>query len=185
MNFFIYLEARPLRDKRLCPRKMHINRRPESVGVLNILLHLDQIYSLRNKNVPGGLTCSKNGPTRTGHIQVDRHQPSDACQLISLKINGQRFPSNWDTNLRWTINGSYLKTYVKSKHGWDEATWNLIDFEFVKAYCTPTKSTGRYKWFKFMHNLQSVGERKQKMNRRAEDVNISMCPCCNQQMETQ
>ena len=56
---------------------MHINRRPESVGVLNILLHLDQIYSLRNKNVPGGLTCSKNGPTRTGHIQVDRHQPSD------------------------------------------------------------------------------------------------------------
>jgi hypothetical protein len=107
------------------------------------------------------------------------------CQLISLKINGQRFPSNWDTNLRWTINGSYLKAYVKSKHGWDEATWNLIDFEFVKAYCTPTKSTGRYKWFKFMHNLQSVGERKQKMNRRAEDVNISMCPCCNQQMETQ
>ena len=107
------------------------------------------------------------------------------CQLISLKINGQRFPSNWDANLRWTINGSYMKTYVKEKQGWDEETWNTIDFAFVKAYCKTTKSTAKHKWFKFMHNLQSTGERKQKMNRKGDDVNISQCPCCNRQMETQ
>ena len=107
------------------------------------------------------------------------------CQLISLKINGQRFPSNWDANLRWTINGSYMKTYVKEKQGWDEETWNTIDFAFVKAYCKTTKSTAKNKWFKFMHNLQSTGERKQKMNRNGDEVNISQCPCCNRQMETQ
>lgn len=107
------------------------------------------------------------------------------CQLISLKINGQRFPSHWDTNLRWTINGSYMKNYVKEKHGWDEATWNTIDFGFVKDYCTSAKSGTKYKWFKFMHNLQSVGERNQKMNRSAAEVNISLCPCCYQQTETQ
>ena len=36
-----------------------------------------------------------------------------------------------------------------------------------------------------MHNLESVGERKQAMNRKAEDVNISFMSCRNQQSETQ
>jgi hypothetical protein len=61
-----------------------------------------------------------------------------------------------------------MKTYVKEKHGWDETTWNTIDFVFVKAYCKTAKSVAKHKWFKFMHNLQSTGERKQKMNRNGD-----------------
>jgi hypothetical protein len=46
---------------------------------------------------------------------------------------------------------------------------------------------GKTKWFKFMHNLQSVGERKQKMTQASSttDISIDQCPCCKRQMETQ
>jgi hypothetical protein len=122
-------------------------------------------------------TTAKHKPMR----RID-HLP---CQQVSLSINGTRFPSHWDTNLRWYINGSYMKEYVMSKHGWDIGTWNTIDFEFVKAYCRPTKGSPQVKWFKFMHNLQALGIHKQKMNRAAAAVNIAICPCCQQHPETQ
>jgi ribonuclease HI len=38
------------------------------------------------------------------------------CQRITLAINGQRYPSNWDTNIRWSINGTFLKQYLTNKY---------------------------------------------------------------------
>ena len=34
-------------------------------------------------------------------------------QLISLSINGKRFPGHLESNLRWHINGSYMRKYLQ------------------------------------------------------------------------
>ena len=120
---------------------------------------------------------SKNGPMRS----ID-HLP---CQQISISIDGKRFPSHWDTNLRWSINGSYMKRYILSKQGWELHTWDTIDFEFVKAYCKSEKMTERIQWFKCMHNLQSIGVNKQKIKSTDVEVEIDLCPCCRLLPETQ
>ena len=67
----------------------------------------------------------------TEHIQ---------CQKLSLTINGKRYPANWDSNLRWAINGSYMKEYLATKHAWrSETVWGTIDFTMVRAYMNHKK----------------------------------------------
>jgi hypothetical protein len=52
------------------------------------------------------------------------HIPS---QQVSLSINGRRFPGQWDQNLCWYINGSYMKQYLQHKHQWSDRMWEKID----------------------------------------------------------
>ena len=110
------------------------------------------------------------------------HLPS---QQISLTINGKRFPANWDSNLRWSINGSYMKQYLLTKNDWSETIWGTIDFTMVRAYMNHKSSTDRTKWFKYMHNLQAVGTRKQMMTGARSDIRIDMCACCQLHSESQ
>ena len=115
-----------------------------------------------------------------------RHIEHIACQKISITINGQRYPSNWDANIRWTINGTYMKQYLTTKHNWSETTWKNIDTQMVKAYHNHKTISGKNMWFKVAHNLHSLGERKQMMSTNsAPTTNIDTCPCCHQQPETQ
>jgi hypothetical protein len=53
------------------------------------------------------------------------------AKQISLTINEQRYPLNWDTTVRWTINGTYLKQY----------TYNQAQLE-RKNLATHQSSTG-------------------------------------------
>jgi hypothetical protein len=91
-------------------------------------------------------------------MRKTEHLPS---QKITLTINGVRFPSNWDTNLRWSINGSYIKLYLMTKHRWTDSIWQSIDFLTLKAFTNQKQHKDRCKWFKFMHDLQPLGKRKQ------------------------
>jgi hypothetical protein len=90
------------------------------------------------------------------------HIPS---QKITITINGLRFPGNWDTNLRWSINGTYTKLYLMQKHGWSDSIWKTIDFSTVKAFCNHKTYASGSQWFKFMHDLQPLGKRKIAMGR--------------------
>ena len=54
-----------------------------------------------------------------------------SSQKVTMTINGQRFPTNWDTNIRWTINGTYLKVYLQSKYKWSDAPWQSIDHDHL------------------------------------------------------
>jgi hypothetical protein len=73
----------------------------------------------------------KDSHAKTKPMRSIDHIP---CQRITLAINGQRYPSNWDTNIRWSINGTFLKQHLTNKHQWTEQQWNMIDFSMVKAY---------------------------------------------------
>jgi hypothetical protein len=61
-----------------------------------------------------------------------------------------------------------------------------IHCPLVKAFIPQKDLSAKTKWFKFMHNLQSVGARKQKMSHPFnQDINIAQCPCCNNHPKTQ
>jgi hypothetical protein len=78
-----------------------------------------------------------------------------------------------------------MKQYLMDKHQWNEKTWRTINFATVKTQPQPLKTTERSKRFKFMHNLQSLGARKQQMNTHALENDIGLCPCCRVSTETQ
>ena len=104
---------------------------------------------------------------------------------FALTKQGTRFPGNWDVNLRWLINGSYMKQYLMDKHKWKEQVWRTIDFLTLKLpfhTLSPTKGTQR---FKFMHNLQSTGHNKHKMNSHKNETSLNQCPCCQTNPENQ
>ena len=63
--------------------------------------------------------------------------------------------------------------------------WNTVDFSMVKAYLQHKHIRTRNKWFKFMHDLQPLGRRKQLMSPSGKDDKIDLCPCCHHQLETQ
>jgi hypothetical protein len=46
---------------------------------------------------------------------------------VSITINNLRYASNIDGNLRFQINGGYLRRYLQSKHGWSNSTWSTIN----------------------------------------------------------
>ena len=48
---------------------------------------------------------------------------------ISISINGVRFPSKIDQQLRYHINGTYLKQHLQKQHRWNEKVWYQIHFE--------------------------------------------------------
>jgi hypothetical protein len=133
--------------------------------------------------------CGQTGHATIENIHLNppmRNIDHIACQKISLTINGQRYPLNWDTTVRWTINGTYLKQYLTTKHNWSEKTWRLIDPRLVKAYHNHKMILARNMWFKVAHNLHTLGARKQKMHTNTcPNINIDTCPCCQKQPETQ
>jgi hypothetical protein len=62
-------------------------------------------------------------------------------QLISLTINGMRYPGNLEANLRWHINGSYVKLYLQKRKGWTESVWQTIDFHNFGSHFQSLSST--------------------------------------------
>jgi ribonuclease HI len=114
-----------------------------------------------------------------------RHIEHVESQVVSLTINGCRFPGNWETNLRcWSINGSYMKTYLLKLHQWSDRTWAKIDFTTVKSQFRNLTATQKTQRFKFIHNLQPVGTRKAKMAQ-THTLEMLQCPCCKSAPETQ
>ncbi|KAI2501468.1 hypothetical protein MHU86_12983 [Fragilaria crotonensis] len=56
--------------------------------------------------------------TTTAHIPATK---------ISITINKIRYASNIDANLRFQINGGYLRQYLQKKHEWSDRTWDTIN----------------------------------------------------------
>jgi len=60
-----------------------------------------------------------------------------------------------------------------------------IDFTVVCDYMIHKSPSERTKWFKYMHNQQSTGTKKQMMTGTNSGIRIDMCPCCHGQPESQ
>jgi hypothetical protein len=105
---------------------------------------------------------------------------------VSISINGVRFPSKIDNQLRYHINGSYLKKYMQSRNRWNEKVWHLIDFDSFGNYFSTLTGRRQVQHMKFVHDLQPLGSQKQKLQQHLISPELTQCPCCRKcEPETQ
>ena len=95
------------------------------------------------------------------------------------------YPTRIDEQIRYHINGTYLKEFLKRRHGWSKSIWNTIDFTaFGRHFKSLTGTAQRVQHMKFVHDLQPLGTHKARVQRSSDD-SVSLCPCCNNHLETQ
>jgi hypothetical protein len=103
---------------------------------------------------------------------------------VTIAINGTIYPTRIDEQIRYHINGSYLKEFLKSQYSWSESTWNKIDFQAFGRHFKSLPGAKRTQHMKFVHDLQPLGANLRKIYRSTNE-DISKCPCCRQHDETQ
>jgi hypothetical protein len=121
-------------------------------------------------------------PRATDFHSKLRAQPRRTTDLIpssviSISISKTRFYGNIDDDLRYHINGSYPKDYLKGKHHWNETTWNTIDMTASGRHFKTIPLAHRPAHLKFVHNQLPLGDRKY-IYSAIKDVNLKVCPCC-------
>ncbi|KAI2499411.1 hypothetical protein MHU86_15056 [Fragilaria crotonensis] len=102
------------------------------------------------------------------------HLPASA---ISIVINKTRFYGNIDANIRYHINGSYLKDYLQIRHHWSEFVWNLIDLRAFGRHFKTITLAHRPAHLKFVHNQLPLGDKKYRCSV-VKDPKLKVCPCC-------
>ena len=96
----------------------------------------------------------------------------------SLTINdGRRYPGNLETNLRWHINGSYLKLYLQKQKGWSEQVWKTIDLHNFGSHFQSLCPSQQVHQSKLVYNLLPLGFHKEKISAVAS-TKLRLCPCC-------
>lgn len=105
---------------------------------------------------------------------------------VTVSINGVRFPSKIDEQIRYHINGSYLKQHLQNRNRWNAKVWDLIDSTPSADISAPCLSASKQvSHMKFVHNLQPLGYHKQKIHSHSLPPEITNCPCCHSSSETQ
>jgi len=112
-----------------------------------------------------------------------QHTPHLAEQKFSIIINGYRYPSQIDAQLRYHINGTYLKTHLQTKRGWSDRTWEKIDMHAFGTHFKKLPTQKQVQHMKFVYGLQALGDRKGLMSR-SQDEELIRCPCCRSSIET-
>jgi hypothetical protein len=84
-------------------------------------------------------------------------------QRVTISINGVIYPTRIDEQIRYHINGSYLKEFLKGKHGWSEHVWGTIDFRAFGRHFKTVTGSKQVQHMKFVHDLQPLGVRQAKV----------------------
>ena len=98
-------------------------------------------------------------------------------QQISLYINGTPVTSQFDECIRYHVNGYHHRNYVQQHHGWDNNTWNDIDFYSFGRHFKRLPPSHRSQHFKFIHDQLPLGERRFREAPKKDEA-LKLCPCC-------
>jgi hypothetical protein len=121
----------------------------------------------------------------SGHGTRPSHQIMHLSEYrITIAVNGVIYPTRIDEQLRYHINGTYLKETLKSHYSWNKTTWNRIDIAAFGRHFKSLVGSTRVQHMKFVHDLQPHGVNKAKMYG-LDDVAVAKCPCCHVHDETQ
>ncbi|KAI2501729.1 hypothetical protein MHU86_12735 [Fragilaria crotonensis] len=102
------------------------------------------------------------------------HQDS---QKVSISINGKRLTSQYDSCIRYHINGYHLRRYMQEKHQWSDATWDEIDFVNFGRYFKRLRPSRQVTQMKRVHGQLPIGQRRFDQSR-IKDPTLKLCPCC-------
>ena len=87
--------------------------------------------------------------------------------------------------VRFHINGGYLKIYLQTKLGWTNAVWNLIDRHAFGHHLKKLPPSYETTHLRFVHNLQPLGINIFTRQSKTKDPILKLCPCCTLEEEDQ
>ena len=103
-------------------------------------------------------------------------------QQVSIFINGTPVTSQYDECIRFHVNGYHHRNYVQTHHGWDDRTWNDIDFYTFGQHFRRLPASRRSQHFKFIHDQLPLGDRRYR-EAPVKNESLKLCPCCKDQNE--
>ena len=89
-----------------------------------------------------------------------------------------------DTNIRYHINGGYLRNYLQTTHGWTNTVWETIDMQAFGRHLQKLSAPHKTAHLKFIHNLLPLGIHTFR-RAKVKDSNLKRCPCCKEADENQ
>jgi hypothetical protein len=103
-------------------------------------------------------------------------------RFLSLYIQGTRITGRYEDAIHQSIDGSYLRHYLSTKHNWSDLTWSLIDWYSHERHLKVLKGACLYQRPKFIHDWQPTNSQKFKFMK-SDDASIGLCPCCKTALE--
>jgi hypothetical protein len=110
-----------------------------------------------NIDVDALTTAQHSRPPRSKPKVTTAHIPSTK---ISITINKIRYSSNIEDNLRFHINGGYLRHYLQTKHSWTDSTWDTINIPALGRHLKTLPLNQHTAHIKFIHDKQPLGIHK-------------------------
>ena len=106
-----------------------------------------------------------------------RDTPHLPSTKMSITIHKTRYHGNLDANLRYHINGGYLRGYLQHLNSWSHSVWNTIDFCAFGRNLKRIPLAHTPAHLKCVHNQLPLGIRKFQLST-VNDPTLRLCPCC-------
>ena len=123
-------------------------------------------------------TLCHNLPRSKPQRSID-HVPSTK---ISISILSTRYPGNIDANIRYHINGGYLRAHTQQRTQWPDKVWDTIDWRAFGRHLHTIDKRHQPAHLKLIHGLLPLGTRRFKVST-IQDPQLKLCPCCQLQEE--
>jgi hypothetical protein len=117
-----------------------------------------------------------------GRLKSSEQVDHSHGQQVSISINGKRLTGQFDECIRHHINGYHLRQYTQEKHGWDNSTWNEIDFNVFARHYQRLRPNRQIQQMKLIHEQLPVGKRRYQQAT-IKDPILRLCPCCREMEE--
>ena len=111
-----------------------------------------------------------------------RSTPHIPATKISISILKIRYAGNFDDNLRYHINGGYLRGHLQHTNKWTDTVWNTIDIHSFGRHIRRVPLIHQPAHLKLIHNQLPLGLKKFRISTVA-DESLRLCPCCKIQVE--
>ncbi|KAI2512853.1 hypothetical protein MHU86_1642 [Fragilaria crotonensis] len=121
---------------------------------------------------------------KNGRFQSSENVDHQQDQRISISINGRRLTSQYDSSIRFHVNGYHLRQYIQQRRKWDDSTWEKVDFPLFELHFRRLRPSRQISHMKYVHDQQPLGVRRLQQALIKDPV-LALCPCCNKTDENQ
>ena len=104
-------------------------------------------------------------------------------QQVSILIQSTPLTSQFDSCIRFHVNGYHLRQYMQQQHSWDDASWDNIDFALFGQHFKRLRQTQQLTHTKRVHGQLPIGTRRYQQAR-VQEPHLKLCPCCKTHVES-